>query len=147
RVQRVDWDYSPGLFKSKDDNGTTYSADKQFENDAVIWYHTLFKQRESSQDPASRRVLAQQRVLRRHFVAMALFGVQARNQHTGNYQNIEESYSNVPLAALPSHGGRFAYESDESDTSRDDQNVIEKLRTLLLSGRAEGDVMENKRFG
>jgi len=104
---------------------------QQFKSDTALWYHTLFDQDANMQQADARVLDQQQQLLKRHFLAMASLGVQSGSQRTGQYQQFQDP--NVPLAALASHGGRFAYESDTAARGN-------RFFNLLMTGDANTPV-------
>jgi len=122
-----------------DDRGKTV-ADIAGQNkaNASIWYNTIYSEGLDPRDPnydADQEIVLQeqQEMLKRHFLAQAVFGVQGGNQFKKgkrdnpdieeNYQPIENfQQDGVPanLATLASGGGRFNYRS--TDGSGDEFN-------------------------
>lgn len=112
------------------------NLDKQNKANASIWYNTLFSPGKDTdatdRNEAQEKVLQeQQALLKRHFLAQAVFGVQGGTQFKkgktkiigSNKPDINENYEPIEnfkkdqtsanLATLASGGGRFNYRSED----------------------------------
>jgi hypothetical protein len=122
---------------------------------ASVWYNTLFSSGLAKDDPKyseeQERVLKeQQAMLKRHFLAQAVFGVQGGTQFkkgkkrigrndipdvAENYRPIEEFQSDevsANLATLASGGGRFNYRSEDG--------IGDLFNNFLMLGEMRSDV-------
>ena len=132
--------------------------ESQNEANAIVWLNTLFKQKnDSSRIPAQDKILQdQQDYLKRHFLAMASFGIQGGNQkEPTTYRPLEEFTTQngnpqVNLATVSSGGGRFNYRSQDGSGTDfnnfllyDDQNPSEQnLQPLPRNGKNIPDSYE-----
>ncbi|MGW4985759.1 hypothetical protein [Streptomyces mirabilis] len=116
------WSYTPESFEVKN------SVRGQHVSDMQIWDSTLFAEEGPGYNSGT---LSQQRILRRHFLAMAYFGVNHLNKASGATTPLEMHRPGVPLAAIPSHGGRFAYEINDAYSSSD---AMSKFKNVLFTG-------------
>ncbi|WP_434686771.1 eCIS core domain-containing protein [Pseudanabaena minima] len=128
---------------------------------ASVWYNTLFSSGLTEDDPKynedQERVLKeQQAMLKRHFLAQAVFGVQGGTQFkkgkkrigrndipdvAENYRPIEEFQSDevsANLATLASGGGRFNYRSETG--------IGDLFNNFLMLGEMRSDEsLDNRR--
>jgi hypothetical protein len=131
------WTYDSSLFEPSLD------ATEQFRRDAIIWAETLtrttadaadflgtFRQQfgDEAAEAVGPKLDAQQRVLKRHFVAMTI----ARWAVGANYPEKKRDQAlwtpaDLPLVALASHGARFMYSAESSRTGQ-------MVRNLILAG-------------
>ncbi|MFJ4633787.1 hypothetical protein [Streptomyces sp. NPDC088847] len=119
----IRWSYTPQSFEAKKEAADQHVSDMQ------IWDSTLF-----SEGAFSGNTLAQQNIMRHHFLAMAYFGVNYLNGETEGGVPLEFQRPNVPLAAIPSHGGRFAFEVSEPYSSGD---TLARFKNIIFTGRPE----------
>jgi len=100
--------------------GIGQTLEEQNNANAVVWYNTMFSGNKILKNPDSdqERVLQEQQdFLKRHFLAMAVLGLQGGNQTTGEYVPLEkfqnEQGMRVNLATVSSGGGRLNYRSTD----------------------------------
>ncbi|MEU8952621.1 hypothetical protein [Streptomyces sp. NPDC048489] len=121
------WKYTPDAFTLKS------SPQEQYISDMQIWDNTLFSGGGPEYNANTR---AQQSLLRRHFLAMAYFGVKHFESQSREPVPLEIERIGIPLAAIPSHGGRFAYEMQGFQSSADG---LARLQNALFTGEASAE--------
>lgn len=128
---------------------------------ASIWYNTLFSdglnEEDPDYDPEQEKVLQdQQAMLKKHFLAQAVMGVQGGKQYKKgkeeDYQPIEnfkQEGTSANLATLASGGGRFNYRS--TDGSGDEFNKFlmgtEDLDSARSSDSSQGGMQPTSHMG
>ncbi|MEU4173428.1 hypothetical protein AB0F46_42340 [Streptomyces sp. NPDC026665] len=118
------WNYTPDSFTRKS------SLQEQYISDMQIWDSTLFS---GSGPEYNANTHAQQSLLRRHFLAMAYFGVNRIDSQSKEPTPLEIQNGSIPLAAIPSHGGRFAYETQGFQSGADG---LARLQNALFTGES-----------
>ncbi|HEY9858365.1 MAG TPA: hypothetical protein V6D16_02585 [Candidatus Obscuribacterales bacterium] len=123
-MNEEDWEARPEYF----DQGE--GSLEQYKRDASLWFNTLFPNEDSpeyqslTKDQKSKDRLMREQ-LKRHFLAMAVLEVElgareeADNQNPENFEPIERRLPGVPLAAIASHGGRLAFDSQDKKSGEE----------------------------
>ena len=111
----ADWSRARAAYYMTDGKARPTLEEQNIAN-AVVWYNTMFSGNNPTGDPDQERVLKeQQEFLMRHFLAMALLGVQGGLQKTDRYAPLEQFQNKdgtqVNLASTSSGGGRVNYRS------------------------------------
>lgn len=141
------------MHKQQKEDGTA-DLDGQNRANSSVWYNTMFSpglaQDDPNYDADQERVLEQQQaMLKRHFLAQAVFGVQGGNQFKKgekrlfgpNRPDTPESYQPIEkfqrhgvssnLSTLASGGGRFNYRSEDGSG--------EKFNSFLFFGNSTSE--------
>ena len=130
-IENINWDLQPSVFETKMQENPfeslrakkeVPSVKGQNESNAIVWFNTIFSKGNTTDMKSNadqERVLKQQQdFFKRHFLAMAIFGVKGGNQKKGDYKPIEEfrGVGGIPaLATLSSGGGRLNYQAQDGD--------------------------------